>query len=186
MRKGRAWVVLGAVLLVALAATPFAISRFEIRAKTERFVQDLVVQLRYEEQNRAFWDTTEGEYLPYQQARENVLQIHLNAYAYNTGIIVKRQDIEAFLATGMNADGTPRIWKDDESGIVGGFVRWYGTHTMEVSIYRAKLSDVFGHYIKESPDCPYNKIEDLSAEQIMQLDAKLKDPAYDLDLAVAR
>jgi hypothetical protein len=177
---------LGAVLLVALAATPFAIKAYEAHVENERLARELFVQESYEIQNQAFWDSSQKTYLPYQQARENILQIHLNAYAYYTGETVTRQDVEAFLATGMNADGTPITWENEDAGTIKGFVIWCADHNTENLIYRAKITDIFIDYLLENPDCSYRDIGDLSAEQIMQLDAKLNDPAYDLDLEVAR
>ncbi|MDR0513668.1 MAG: hypothetical protein LBG81_00710 [Coriobacteriaceae bacterium] len=110
---------------------------------------------------------------------ERELQIAINAYNDKTGshltLIQMENDFDGIVTVG------------EESDIVGSYVAWYHDNETDRDVYRAKLADALTDYVIQNPGCPYRKLEDLSNWQIMQLDAKLNDPAYDLDLvAVAR
>lgn len=53
---------------------------------------------------------------------------------------------------------------------------------MAINDYKGNLQDKLTEYNEQYPDCPYDKISDLNVDQINELDKKLNNPGYALDL----
>ena len=87
-----------------------------------------------------------------------------------------------FLAEPLNPDGSPRTYMDDETNVIKDLVDWCYGHTMELNGYSYKLNDVLNHYIVNHQEFALTLLVDLSHEQINELEKKLKDPTYSLDL----
>ncbi len=105
---------------------------------------------------------------------ERELQIALNAYNNKTGQNVSLSNLEA---------GFDGVVKDGKgSPTVQGYVNWYGDNDMAMNDYRASLDRELRKYYEKNPDSPFYSIYDLSVDQINELDKKLDDPNYDLDL----
>ena len=136
----------------------------------------------YDIQNEAFHISERGKYAPYSKKYENELQIDMCAYIKATGKTITLSDVETFLATSENPDGTPRTWEDDETGIIKDYVNWHGYNKSLRDEYRSALGKIFMQYIKENLECPYEGLSFLSPEQILELDKKYADPDYDLVL----
>ena len=138
--------------------------------------------LLYDTQNKVFNDSGEGKYVTYKKEYENELQIDMCAYIRATGKTITLSDVETFLATSENPDGTPRTWEDDETGIIKDYVNWHRYNKSLRDEYRSALGKIFMQYIKENLECPYEGLSFLSPEQILELDKKYADPDYDLVL----
>jgi hypothetical protein len=139
----------------------------------------------YRQQNVAFFEWGHARsYEPYNKKYEWLLQAHMNLYIRNTGKTITLADVETFLAISENPDGTPRTWKNDETGIVKDFVDWYWLwlSTDEVRFYKDELQSILTRYYVAHQDCPYTTLSLLTPEQIIELDKKYLDPDYDLVL----
>jgi hypothetical protein len=144
------------------------------------------IEVRYRQQNDAFygWGGTTS-FVPYDKEFEWITQVHICFYMRYTGKTITVRDVEAFLATSEKPNGTPRTWKDDETGIIYDFVEWVfyqGKGIYEFNFYRDKLLVTLTHYCDEHRDCPYRILSDLTPEQIIELDKKYVDPDYNLVL----
>jgi len=150
-----------------------------------RKVNDLVIEMAYEIQNKAFFDVGFPEYTPYNKQYEYALQINTLCYTRNTGKTITLTDVEVFLENSENTDGTPRTWEDDQTNIIKDFVNWClnSNNRNDLASYRRGLERVFGQYLKHHLDCPYGDISELTPEQIIELDKKYLDPDYNLLLA---
>ena len=134
-------------------------------------------------QNEAFYSlTVQDHYLPYLKEDEFRLQAHINYYIRKTGKIITINDVEIFLAKPENPDGTPRTWEDDETGIVKDFVDWCSRRSLELYHYRGNLQGILSDYRIQHRECPYRILEDLTPDQITELDKKYADPDYELVL----
>ena len=181
------------VIILILCATAYAVYWIaDINAQkkaayeqNKRRVNDLIIELAYEIQNKAFFGIGIPEYMPYDTKHEWRLQTNIILYIRSTGEIITLSDVETFLASPMNQDGTPRTWEDDETGIIYDFVRWClaSKNAGALDSYRNDLSRIFVQYLIQNPDCQYGHLSDLTPEQIVELDKKYLDPEYDLVLA---
>ena len=166
------------VLLAILAATGYFVFDGIQQANAKRAHY---TEVSYKIQNNAFFGRNKGEYVPYDAAYDTELQIHINVYTRKTGQAITIDDVKMFLKDKENADGSPRTWEDD-TGIIFEFVNWCADNAMAINDYKGNLQDELTKYNEQYPDCPYNKLSDLSVDQINELDKKLDDPNYDLDL----
>lgn len=176
MNKKRFAIIIALLAVLAVTGYFFIDGINQAYAKQERYLFG-----SYRMQNEAFFDWGKGEYMPYDAAYDTELQIHINAYTRKAGQMISIDDVKTFLEERQNPDGSPRTWEND-SGIIYDFVRWCGYNAMDMFDYRESLSGVLTRYNEQYPDCPYNKLSDLSVDQINELDKKLDDPNYDLDL----
>ncbi|MCL1791251.1 MAG: hypothetical protein FWG40_07835 [Peptococcaceae bacterium] len=160
-----------------------ALKRIEQEEK-HRIANKLIVEMAYEVQNKAFFGIGFIEYTPYNKKYEWALQINIRLYTRETMKVITLSDVEAFLATPVNHDGTPRTWEDDETGTIKDFVQWClaGKNAGVLAFYKGELRDILADYRVEDPHCPYKNLEDLTPEQIIELDKKYLDPDYDLIL----
>jgi hypothetical protein len=141
----------------------------------------------YSCQNRAFfgWAGTR-EYMPYNKDYEWRLQMYMNLYIRKTGKAITLSDVETFLATSENSNGTPRTWKNDETNIVKDFVDWYGLweNGDELRFYELNMREILTIYCMQNPSCPYRLLEYLPPEYLIELDKKFLNPDYVLVLPV--
>lgn len=70
----------------------------------------------------------------------------------------------------------------DDTGIIFEFVNWCADNALALTDYRASLDRELDVYYEQNPDSPFYSIYDLSVDQINELDKKLDDPNYELDL----
>jgi hypothetical protein len=147
-----------------------------------KLAKEAHIEFLYEMQNGAFTNIHESKYMPYRKEYEWILQVHIIFYTRDTGKTVTLNDVEAFLATSENPNGTQRTWKDDETGIVRDFVDWYTENAGYLKTYRSELDRAFSRYRQQHPGCPYEIVNDLTPSQIIELDKKYIDPGYDLVL----
>jgi hypothetical protein len=110
---------------------------------------------------------------------ERELQIALNAYNNS------RPDVLPDVTLTQLKDGFSSISQDknyeDNYYDAKQYLDWYEGEP-NIDGYRAKLSRLLTDYHTENPDSPYRALEDLNAEQIIELDKKYDDPDYDLNL----
>ncbi|MDR2713507.1 MAG: hypothetical protein LBB91_10395 [Clostridiales bacterium] len=174
-----------ALVLVILAITGHRIYEYrkEKRAEDE-YYKAAEIELAYGIQNGAFFGLVGYPYhMPYNKDFEHDLQAHIIFYTRTTGKNITLKDVETFLAVPENPDGTPRIWKDDETGVIIDFVEWYkAVNSWDLKHYRVGLMDILVYYCIQNPECPYLSMQRLSPEQIIELDKKYLDPDYDLVL----
>ena len=167
------------LVLIILAFTGYRIHDYlkEKRAEDEYYKAAEIVAA-YELQNGAFFDLYGYPYhMPYDKKYEYKLQAHIIFYTRATRKIIKLSDIEAFLSIQANPDGTPRIWKDDETGIIIDFVNWYKAgNSRDLEFYKSDLQGLLTAYYGSHPGCPYITLAALSPEQIIELDKKYLDP----------
>ena len=118
------------VILAVLAASVLVFTGYKIY---EHFSNDEAIvgvdqneiEVRYIQQNDAFYDFGGTKsFLPYNKEFEWITQIHICFYMRYTGKAITVHDVESFLATSENPNGTPRTWRDDETGIIYSFVEW--------------------------------------------------------------
>ncbi len=166
------------VLLAILAATGYFVIDGLERANAKRAHY---IKVGYEIQNEAFFGWGKGEYMPYDAAYDTELQIHINAYTRKTGQAITIGDVETFLKDQENPDGSPRTWEND-TGAVYDFVNWCADNAMAINDYSSSMQGVLTKYCVENPEFPYYSLYDLNAAQINELDKKLNDPNYELDL----
>ena len=121
-------------------------------------------------------------YSPYNEQRERFLQINLCAYSYFTGNTVTLEDVSSFFAEQLKPDGTPKTYLDDETGIVKDLVIWCDRHRSDINGYHDDFTHMLTLYITGHPEFGGVTITTLSLDQIQELEKKLKDPNYDLDL----
>ena len=186
----RKTVVISLLVILVLSSMAFAgyrivdsINQKKTAEEAERIVaMKSHIAFRYSMQNEAFYGLGSYEYLPYLKEAEFRLQAHINYYTRNTGKTITLSDVEAFLANPENSDGTPRTWEDDETGIVKAFVDWCRGKRSDIDNYRGNLEGILNQYLRINPKCSYNKLADLTPEQITELDKKYADPDYELVL----
>ena len=176
MNKKRLVIII--VLLACLAVSGFFIIDGIERANSKRAHY---IKVNYEVQNEAFFDWGKGEYMPYDSAYDTEMQIHINAYMHKTGQAITIDDIKTFLKDKENPDGSPRTWEDD-TGVIFEFVDWCADNALAMFDYRNKLEGELTKYYHEHPDFPYTALAYLNADQINELDKKINNPDYDLDL----
>ncbi len=170
-------VIIIALLAIIAATGYFVIDSFEqANAKRAHYTE-----VSYKIQNNAFFGRNKGEYVPYDAAYNTELQIHINVYTRKTGQAITIDDIKTFLKDKENPDGSPRTWEDD-TGIIFEFVNWCADNALALTDYRASLDRELHVYYEQNPELPYYSIYDLSVNQIIELDKKLDDPNYELDL----
>ena len=178
------------IIVLVLGASAIAgcrivdsISQKKASEEAERIVaMKSHIAFRYSMQNEAFYGLGSYEYLPYLKEAESRLQAHINYYIRNTGKAITLNDVKTFLADPENSDGTPRTWEDDETGIVKDFVDWCRGKRIDIDNYREDLQRTLARYRVQNPKCPYLIINDLTPEQITELDKKYADPDYELVL----
>ncbi len=172
------------IFILALATVAFfgylIINTINI-AKVKRAYYEHYIKSSYQMQNDAFFGLGQGEYMPYDSIHNTELQIHINVYTRKTGKTVTIDDVKTFLKDQENTDGSPRTWEDD-TGIIFDFVYWCADNAMAINDYKGNLQDELTKYNEQYPDCLYDKLSDLNVEQINELDKKLDDPNYELDL----
>ena len=179
---------LGIILLAILTLCLLAFAGYKItgniieKRAAEKIAREAHIEFCFKMQNEAFIGIKEQRYVPYSREYEYQLQISINCYARNTGNVVTLGDVETFLATPENPDGTPRIWEDDETGIIGDFVEWCYWNSNKVEEYRNDLARILDKYNRQNTYSPYSTIRDLTPEQINELDKKYESPDYDLVL----
>ncbi len=176
MKKKRLAIII-ALLAVLSVAGYFVIDGIEqANAKRQSYIKT-----NFQIQNDAFFNLNKGDYMPYDATREGELQIHINVYTRKTGKTVTIDDVKMFLKDKENADGSPRTWEDD-TGIIYDFVRWCGYNAMAINDYKDNLQDELTDYYYQHPDSEYKSLYDLNKDQINELDIKLDDPNYELNL----
>jgi len=141
---------------------------------------ELFIELTYEKQNRAFFGIGFPEYTPYSKKYEWKLQSHIILYTRETGKTLSLNDVEVFLNTMENPDGSPRTWLDDETGTINGFVEWCRWNKERLDNYRDELLDLYIMYSIEHPEFEYHSVSELTPVQIIELDKKYLDPDYNL------
>ena len=173
------------LVLIVLAFTGYRIHDYlkEKRAEDE-YYKAVEIELAYGIQNGAFFDLYGYPYyMPYNKDFEYTLQTHIIFYTRTTEKNITLKDVETFLSVPENPDGTPRIWKDDETGIIIDFVEWYkAVNSWDLRAYKMSMMDILVNYCIQNPECPYLSLHRLSPEQIIELDKKYLDPDYDLVL----
>jgi len=70
----------------------------------------------------------------------------------------------------------------DESNLVWHYVNWCSGSVGLIDQHMAALHEVLIDYRKQHPECPYSRLENLSADQIIELDKKFEDPDFMLVL----
>ena len=187
MSKKRLVIIILAVIATGvLVFTGYKIyEHFSNRGFIEE-VDQKEIEVRYRQQNDAFYGwggTTSFE--PYNKEFEWITQVNICFYMRYTGKTITVRDVEAFLVTSENPNGTPRTWKDDETGIVYDFVEWVfyqGKGIYEFRTYKDLLHNVLIEYRDNHPGCPYTQLAKLTPEQIIEIDKKYVDPDYNLVL----
>ncbi len=176
MNRKRLIVIVVALVFVAVAGYFVIDGINQANAKRERYLFG-----SYQIQNEAFFGLGQGEYMPYDATREPELQIHINVYTRKTGKTITLKDVETFLTDEKNSDGSPRTWEDDTS-VIFEFVNWCADNALAMFDYRNKLEGELTKYYHQHPDSQYITLSDLNVDQINELDKKLNDPNYELDL----
>ena len=150
--------------------------------ENRRIVNELLNEMAYEIQNKAFFGVGFIEFTPYNKKYEYSLQINILLYTKDTMKVITLSDVETFLATSENRNGTPRTWEDDETGIIKDFVGWCleEKNSKDLKIYRSDLQVVLVDYCIQNPECPYTTLSKLTPEQIIELDKKYTNQNYDL------
>jgi hypothetical protein len=179
------------ILLIILASSIIAFTGYKIvngiseKKASEEADRKRDTEHHYSQQNAAFfgWAISQ-EHLPYKKDYEWRLQAYMNLYIRKTGKFITLGDVETFLATPENPDGTPRTWKNDETGIIKDYVDWYWLwlSSDEMRFYERNIDLVLVEYNRQNPNCPYRILRDLPPEQFIELDKKHIDPDYDLVL----
>lgn len=105
---------------------------------------------------------------------ERELQIALNSYNNKTGQNVSLGNLEA------GFDGVIQDGKGSQT--VQNYVDWFWDNKMAMFDYRNKLEGELTKYYQQHPDSPYIALGDLNVDQINELDKKLNNPGYALDL----
>ena len=106
---------------------------------------------------------------------ERDLQIDINAYGKNIDITEFEKDFQAYLKTGVKTD------------TLKAYIEWYLDIDTEdsIKIYKRALVDVLRQYQVNHPEFQSVQLIDLSVTQINELDKKLKNPSYVINLEVA-
>jgi hypothetical protein len=179
LRKS-ALIGLGCVLVIGMAFGTFALVQYNQNVK---YAKEHALKIDYESQNNAFWGVYKGEYMPYQDGPDSLrrLQLNLNAYHKYTGNTLNLEDVKVFLQTTENSDGSPRTYLDG-SETIRDYVEWYGFSEASRNQYRNDLDDILFEYQREHPDKLLPSLYDMTIEQLNELDKKLQDPSYDLNL----
>ena len=165
-------------LLAIIAATGYFVFDGIEQANAKRAHY---TEVSYKIQNNAFFERNKGEYVPYDAAYDTELQIHINVYTRKTGKTVTFDDVKMFLKDKENADGSPRTWEND-TGVIYDFVYWCADNAMAINDYNCKLQGELTKYFKQHPNSGYMSLSHLNADQINELDKKINNPDYDLDL----
>ena len=103
---------------------------------------------------------------------ETKLQINLLAYEKNGGINISIEDVKAEI-TGVVEKGTTK-------GKVDSYINWYVKNTDYKLKYRNKLDDLLTDYYVENPNKEKRRLEELTMQEIIQINEKLKDSSYKL------
>lgn len=111
---------------------------------------------------------------------ERDLQIDINAYnkdEKNKGKNIDdikglEKDFQDYLKTGVQSDA------------LDAFINWHGSNAEAIDIHRNKLASELSKYIAIHPEFGGVTLNNLSLKQIGELEKKLKDPTYNLNLGV--
>lgn len=182
-KKSIAIIAISILAIGAFISAGYKISHeISYKKAEEAMLRTSRIEIGYVMQNKAFFGYGTTMYLPYDYQWE--LQANLIFYMMNTGNSITLGDVERFLETPENPDGTPRIWEDDETGIIKEFVLWcYTGDNLELlRSYRRELRDVYDDYRIAHPDCQYRILDDLPPEQIIEVTKKHADPDFNLML----
>jgi hypothetical protein len=63
-----------------------------------------------------------------------------------------------------------------------GYTNWWQFNQQSYDAYKDRLNEIYKQYQEANPESPNVRLERLTPEQIGELDKKLKDPNYTLDL----
>jgi len=173
---------LSVVSIVGYKTSQYITEKRVAYEEKKRIVNNSIFELAYTIQNKVLFGIGFSEYTPYTKKYEYELQISILFYYNNTTNTIELSEVEGFLESPTNPDGTPKIWEDDKTGIVKDFVDWSSSNMDERFYYRENLFGLLVDYCVQNPDCPYKVLSDLTPEQIIELDKKYLDPDYDLVL----
>jgi hypothetical protein len=172
-------VILAIIAMSVLIFTGYKIHGHFSNSGTISEVDKYEIEMQYRQQNDAFYGLASTiSFMPYSKEFEWTTQVHINYYMRQTGKTITVHDIETFLATSENPNGTPRTWKDDKTGIVYDFVEWFqqAKGIYEFRFYGDDLQLILTYYRDEHPGCPYITLSDLTPEQIIELDNEFRNP----------
>jgi len=166
------------------------------RIKEERAKQGILA-IDYREQNRAFPRVAgrpikEEYYVGYDAIDEPQLYVCLSAYNewirlnYKEESELTLEDIEKYLSSEYNEDGSLRIQKGYEN--IRAYVDWYYEEGggEDIAEYWGDLNEIAIECYRENPDIAGKDIKKLSISQLQELINKKNDSSYEINVEVMK
>ncbi len=162
--------------------------------KKEQWEQakEIILQIDYGRQNNAFgmdasiWD---AGYQGYENVDEEELYVRLEVYnswnrqQKNGKAELTVADIEEYLSSAYNEDGTLRVSSIPES--IEDYMDWFfADGNRDVEEYWDELERILANYKLEHPEIVDKVTADMSTEQLQELINKYNDPTYEINAEI--
>ena len=181
--------------LIVMSGTIFFCNE-QRRIKEERAKQGILA-IDYREQNRAFPRVAgrpikEEYYVGYDAIDEPQLYVCLSAYNewirlnYKEESELTLEDIEKYLSSEYNEDGSLRIQKGYEN--IRAYVDWYYEEGggQAITEYWGDLEDIKTKYNVQNPELELCNAKEMNISQLQELINKKNDPSYEINIDVMK